>query len=83
MDKLDLSPLFDLLTMLDIPLVPALLSNKTSDYLTQMANMKRTLGRDIFFGIDVMPDPRNKSRNVIVVGTPDHSNPFPTYVSLY
>ncbi|XP_025157578.1 neprilysin-11 isoform X2 [Harpegnathos saltator] len=78
MDELGLSPLFDLLTLLDIPLIPAMLSNKTGDYVEQMANLKRILGRDIFFGLEVMPDPRNKSRNVIFLDTPDTTSPFPT-----
>ncbi|XP_014467305.1 PREDICTED: neprilysin-11 isoform X1 [Dinoponera quadriceps] len=78
MNELDMSPLYDLLTLLDLPLIPALLSNKTGDYIEQMASLKRILGRDIFFGLNVMPDPKNKSRNVIFLDTPDTSSPFPT-----
>lgn len=82
MNDLDLSPLVDLLTMLDIPLIPAMFTNKTGNYIEQMANMKRILGRDLFFGLEIMADPRNKSRNVIFLDTPETSSPFPLWVSL-
>lgn len=83
MNQLDLSPLFDLLTSLDIPLIPAFFTNETGDYVEQLANVKRVLGIDIFVDLEVVPDPRNKSRNVIYLDAAEMSSSFPTYVSLY
>jgi len=78
-NELDLSPLFDLLELLNLPLIPASLTNKTTNYIEQMARVKRILGLDIFFGFQIMSDPRNNSRNVIYFNTPEHSSPFPRY----
>lgn len=82
MDDLDLSPLFDLLTLLGIPRIPASLTNKTGNYIQQMANVKKVMGADIFIGVEVLPDPRNRSRNVIFLDTASLSCCFGTYVSL-
>ncbi|KAL0121382.1 hypothetical protein PUN28_006713 [Cardiocondyla obscurior] len=78
MNELSLSPLFDLLEMLNLPTIPAILTNKTTNYIELLARIERILGYDIFFGFDVMTDPRNKSKNVIFIHLPDHTNPFPT-----
>lgn len=78
LNELNLSPLFDLLELLNLPLIPAALSNETTNYIEQMAKVKRILGIDIFFGIKITSDPRNNTRNVIYFDTPDHSSPFPS-----
>lgn len=78
-NELDLSPLFDLLELLNLPLIPAAVTNKTTNYVEQMARVKKILGLDIFFGFRVMSDPRNNSRNLIYFDTPDHYSPFPRY----
>ncbi|XP_032667048.1 neprilysin-11 isoform X2 [Odontomachus brunneus] len=77
-NELDLSPLFNVLTLLDIPLIPAMLSNKTGDFIQQLANVKRVMGADIFIGLEVMPDPRNRSKNVIFLDTSLMACHFPT-----
>ncbi|XP_012215455.1 endothelin-converting enzyme homolog isoform X2 [Linepithema humile] len=76
MDELGLFPLFDLLESLNLPMIPAALTNKTTNYIEQIANVKRNIGRDIFFGTDIMQDPRNNSRYMIVFDVPIHSSPF-------
>ncbi|KYN01734.1 Endothelin-converting enzyme 1 [Cyphomyrmex costatus] len=73
----DLSPLFDLLKLLNLPMVP-FVTNKTTNYIEQLASVKRTLGYDIFFGFEVIPDPRNKSKNILYFHLPIRSNPFLT-----
>ncbi|KAM0727351.1 Neprilysin-1 [Formica fusca] len=77
-NELDLFPLFDLLELLNLPLIPAAFTNETTNYVEQMARVKRILGLDIFFGFRIMSDPRNHSNNLIYFDTPDHSNPFPS-----
>ncbi|XP_020284436.1 endothelin-converting enzyme 1-like isoform X2 [Pseudomyrmex gracilis] len=78
MNELDLSPLIDLLELLNLPMIPAALTNKTDNYIEQSAKVKRILGRDIFFGFDIMPDPRNNSRNVLYLDVPEQGSPFPS-----
>lgn len=80
MDELNLSPMFDLLTLLDLPALPAAFTNRTGNYIEQAATVKRILGFDIFFGLEIMPDPRNKSRNIIFLDVPETTSPFPKYV---
>lgn len=82
-NELDLFPLFDLLELLNLPLIPAAFTNETTNYVEQMARVKRILGLDIFFGFRIMSDPRNHSNNLIYFDTPDHSNPFPRYIYFY
>ncbi|XP_050462016.1 endothelin-converting enzyme homolog [Cataglyphis hispanica] len=77
-NELDLSPLFNLLKLLNLPLIPAAFTNETTNYVEQMARVKRILGLDIFFGLKIMSDPRNNSNNVIYFDTPDHTSPFPS-----
>ncbi|KAL6254536.1 hypothetical protein P5V15_014589 [Pogonomyrmex californicus] len=74
-NELNLSPMFDLLELLNIPLFPGI--HNETNYIEQIARIKRILGYDVFFGFDVMSDPKNNSRNVLYLHLPDHSNPFP------
>lgn len=76
-NALGLTPTFNLLKELTLPQIPALLSRKDGDFLKKIALVRRVLGKDIFIGIDVMVDPRNKSRNVIVLDTPSALSPLP------
>ncbi|XP_043461753.1 endothelin-converting enzyme homolog isoform X2 [Leptopilina heterotoma] len=72
-----LVPLLSLLKELDLPQIPAAFTKKKTNFVRQMARVKRILGKDIFFGMDVYPDPRNKSRNTIILDTPTTETPFP------
>ncbi|KAK0158638.1 hypothetical protein PV328_009615 [Microctonus aethiopoides] len=76
-NALGLTPTFNLLKELTLPQIPALLGRKDGDFLKKIALVRRVLGKDIFIGIDVMVDPRNKSRNVIVLDTPSALSPLP------
>ncbi|XP_026672989.1 neprilysin-11-like, partial [Ceratina calcarata] len=77
MNELGLAPVFELLEELGLPPIPAAFTKKTGNYIEQMAMVKKILGRDLFFGLDITPDPRNTSKNVIVLDTPLTSNPLP------
>ncbi|XP_076238270.1 M13 family metallopeptidase neprilysin 5 [Calliopsis andreniformis] len=76
-EKLGLTPLLQLLEELNLPSIPAAFTKETSSYIEQMAQVKRILGRDIFFGFDVIPDPRNTSNNIMLLDTPITSSPLP------
>ncbi|XP_076683481.1 M13 family metallopeptidase neprilysin 5 [Andrena cerasifolii] len=76
-DDLGLTPLFQLLEDLHLPMIPAAFTKKTSGYIEQMARVKKVLGRDVFFGFDVIPDPRNTSNNIMLIDTPITSSPLP------
>ncbi|XP_029165172.1 neprilysin-1-like [Nylanderia fulva] len=78
LNELNLSPLYDLLELLNLPVIPAGLTNETTNYIQLMAKVKRILGIDVFFGIEVASDPKNNTRNVIYFDTPSHSSPFPS-----
>lgn len=73
-----LEPLLSLLKELDLPQIPAAFTKKKANFVWQMARVKRLLGKDIFFGMDVYADPRNNTRNVIILDTPTTDTPFPT-----
>ena len=70
-------PLLSLLEELDLPQIPASFTKKTTGFVHQMAKVKRILGVDLFFGMDIYPDPRNNTRNVIMFDTPTTESPFP------
>ncbi|KAJ8680969.1 hypothetical protein QAD02_016756 [Eretmocerus hayati] len=77
-DKLKLVPLLELLEELSLPRIPATVSKETSNFVMQAAKVRRVLGIDIFFGMYMMPDPRDTSKNVLFFDSPERESPFPT-----
>lgn len=77
MDDQGLTPLLNLLKTLDLPQIPAALGHKDGNFVNKMAKVKKFLGKDVFIGIDVIPDPRNRSKNVIIIDTPSAISPLP------
>jgi len=80
MNELGLSSLYGLLELLNIPAIPAAFTNITSNYIEQIARVKRILGQDIFFGFEIMPDLKNRSKNVMVLYPSELDSPFPRCV---
>ncbi|XP_020709733.2 neprilysin-1 isoform X2 [Athalia rosae] len=78
LNDLGLLPLQRLLEHLDLPEIPAIFSGTTGNYMGQLARVKRTLGKDIFFGLDIFPDPKNKTRNIMMLGAPSTTSPLPS-----
>ncbi|XP_033298235.1 neprilysin-4 isoform X1 [Bombus bifarius] len=76
-NEVGLAPLFELLEELNLPSIPAGLTKKTNGYIEQIARVKKVLGKDVFFGFDIIPDPRNTSNNVMLFDTPIMTNPLP------
>ncbi|XP_014217633.1 neprilysin-11-like [Copidosoma floridanum] len=77
-DELGLEPLFDLLNDIGLPKIPSSLTKNTTDFVKQLAMTKRILWADIFFGVYVAADPKNSSRNTLVLDLPNRQNPFPS-----
>ncbi|XP_053997359.1 neprilysin-4 isoform X1 [Hylaeus anthracinus] len=77
-DDLGLTPLFEILEELNLPPIPPAFTKKTGSYIEQMARVKKVLGRDIFFGFAIVPDPRNNTNNVMMFHTPVTSSPLPS-----
>lgn len=76
-NDLGLGPLFDLLDELSLPHVPSMITKNTSDFIVQMAKVKRVLWSDVFFGTYVFSDPEDTTKSVIVLDLPDRDSPFP------
>ncbi|XP_058792667.1 endothelin-converting enzyme homolog isoform X2 [Phymastichus coffea] len=76
-NELGLTPLFDLLDELSLPQIPSLITKNTSDFIVQMAKVKRVLWSDVFFGTYIYADPEDTSKNIIVLDLPDRDSPFP------
>lgn len=77
MDALGLSPLLDLLKLLGLPQIPAAIGKKDGNYIEKIAKVRRLLGKDVMIGLDIIPDPKNRSRNIIVIDVPSALSPLP------
>ncbi|XP_063976549.1 neprilysin-11-like isoform X2 [Diachasmimorpha longicaudata] len=77
MDSLGLTPLLNLLKELDLPQVPAILSKEDGNFIEKIGKVRRVLGKDVLIGFSVIPDPKNRSRNVIVLDSPSSLSPLP------
>ncbi|XP_011310718.1 endothelin-converting enzyme 1 isoform X2 [Fopius arisanus] len=77
MDTLGLSPLLNLLKELDIPQVPAILGKEDGNFIEKIGKVRRILGKDVLIGFSVIPDPRNRSRNIIILDSPSSVSPLP------
>lgn len=78
-----LKPLQSLLTTLKLPQVPVALkkdNEESNHYLVQLARLKKHLGKDLFFGAEVYSDPRNNSRNIIILDIPDTESILPRWL---
>ena len=84
MDTLGLKPVLDTLVQFSLPSFPTILNgssvdNKTFtfDWVRSIALIQRLIGGDVLFGLDIFPDPLNKSFNRLAVGVPDPTSPLP------
>jgi hypothetical protein len=62
-----------------LPQIPSIITRNTTNFVVQMAKVKRVLWTDIFFGTYIYHDPKNNHKNIIVLDLPDRANPFPGY----
>lgn len=87
MDANGLKPVVDYLSKLHLPNYPSILyqeisANKSTaefDWIQSVAAIKRIFGADVIVGFDVFPDPTNRTRNRIVLGTPETDSVLPLY----
>uniref|UniRef100_A0ABD2VXA0 Peptidase M13 N-terminal domain-containing protein n=1 Tax=Trichogramma kaykai TaxID=54128 RepID=A0ABD2VXA0_9HYME len=76
--KLGLQPLFDLLNKLNLPRVPAMIEPEQSssdqgedNFVKSMARVRKLLGIDAFFILDVKRDSRDKRKNLLRFAPPN------------
>ncbi|XP_057329161.1 neprilysin-4-like [Microplitis mediator] len=77
LDALELTPLLNLLEDLGLSQIPAALGQKTGDFIKIVARARKILGEEIFIGFDVIPDPRNGSRKIILLDVPSMMGSLP------
>lgn len=88
MDANGLRPVFNYLSKLNLPNYPSILNKETIsdtppiefDWIQSVAAIKRIFGADVIIGFDIFPDPTNRTRNRIVLGTPETDSVLPLYV---
>ena len=81
-DELGLYPIYSLLEELSLPQIPPLFTNVKSNYVIQLAKIKRILGSDLFFGAFVDLNPKNSKQNIVILGPPQEDDPFPRYTKI-
>lgn len=85
MDSIGLQPVLDYLRIFGLPIFPSIIdrdkdgvgTNKDFDWIDAIAKIKRTSGLDVIFGFDILPDPTNRTRNRIALGTPESNSVLP------
>lgn len=85
MDSIGLRAPLDYLEYFRLPNYPSIIATendestnlKEFDWIDTIAQIKKTIGLDIIFGFDIFPDPTNKTRNRIVLGSPELNSVLP------
>lgn len=88
MDANGIRPVLNYLSKLHLPSYPSVLyegivgdkSPAKLDWIQSVAAIKRIFGADVIIGFDIFPDPTNRTRNRIVLGTPETESVLPLYV---
>lgn len=88
MDANGLRPVVNYLSKLHLPSYPSVLYEEITadkspaklDWIQSVAAIKRIFGADVIIGFDIFPDPTNRTRNRIVLGTPETDSVLPLYV---
>lgn len=88
MDANGLRPVVNYLSKLNLPSYPSVLQEEIAadksppklDWIQSVAAIKRIFGADVIIGFDIFPDPTNRTRNRIVLGTPETDSVLPLYV---
>lgn len=87
MDSLGLQPTIDYLHQFYLPTYPTAINTEIADgaaienfnWIESIAEIKRYTSADVIFGFDIFPDPTNRTRNRIVIGTPETTSVLPLY----
>ena len=71
-DTLGLEPMIDLLNEFNLTRTPPVFIKEkdSSDFLKKAVLIKKYTYQDIFFLIDIFPDVRNPSKNMLLMGCP-------------
>lgn len=81
-DKLQFTPLFELLKSFSLPKIPTLVRDPTAsdvkfDWVKSIVKIKRSLGSDKLIGFEIFPDPKNRSEKYLALGSPSEENDLP------
>ncbi|CAG9583046.1 unnamed protein product [Danaus chrysippus] len=88
LDKRGLKPVIKILESLGLPAYPTVI-NVTDDidysdykfnWLEAVIKIKTQLGMDVLIGFDIFTDPKNSSIYRLVMGSPETTNPFPSFL---
>ncbi|XP_061376960.1 endothelin-converting enzyme 2-like [Danaus plexippus] len=88
LDKRGLKPVIKILESLGLPAYPTVI-NVTDDidystykfnWLEAVIKIKTLLGMDVLIGFDIFTDPKNSSVYRLVMGSPEATNPFPSFL---
>lgn len=85
MDANGIRPVVNYLSKLHLPSYPSVLYEEIAadkspaklDWIQSVAAIKRIFGADVIIGFDIFPDPTNRTRNRIVLGTPETESVLP------
>lgn len=85
LDALGIEPVIDYLRIFHLPSYPTFIDSETGknsssfdyDWIESIADIKRIVSADIIIGFDIFPDPTNRQRNRIVLGTPETTSVLP------
>lgn len=84
LDELGFGPVVKYLEEYKLPMIPSYLnltdrdeSTERFDWIESIGLIKKSFGGDLIIGFDLFPDPRNRSRNRIAVGSPEASSLLP------
>lgn len=81
-DKLKFSQLFYFLKEYKLPKVPSLISDPNGvnfqfDWLRSIVKIKRSLGADKLIGLEIFPNPKNRSEKFLALGSPSSEDDLP------
>lgn len=79
MTALGLQPIYEFLAQFKLPAIPSYFRNETSQFnlIQSLGAIKRGYGKDVFLGVDLFADPRNRSQYRIAIGTPEKTSGLP------
>lgn len=81
-DKLQFAPLFRYLKEYNLPRIPTMIIDPQApdiqfDWVKSIVKIKRSLGADKLIGFEIFPDPKNRTKKYLALGSPTQENDLP------
>lgn len=84
LEELGFNPIVKYLEEYRLPMIPSYLnltdrdrSHLNFDWIRSIGRIKRAFGGDLLIGFDIFPDPKNRTKNRIALGSPEASTMLP------